>query len=186
MTRHWFAFVLIGCLVGTGAACQARPSQRPLKTSPVTEGPNTMESVRQALQGRWVLVSLNVTAEDGRAATIDATGVLTADAFGNMSVEYRMSEAGQKQLASLGLKTPAPVISTSGNVAIDPQQHRISYVGDDFLKTALDADVAARRANPFSLERTRYYEFSADGGLTLSTRYDSGKNAAMSRWKKSS
>ena len=40
------------------------------------------------------------------------------------------------------------------------------------------------RQNPFALERTRYYEFAADGTLTLRTRHDDGKDAAVSKWKK--
>jgi uncharacterized protein RhaS with RHS repeats len=186
MTPHWIKFMLIGGLAITGASCAAQPRQRPLKTTPIAEGPNTMEAVRQALQGRWVLLSLSVGTEDGRAATVDATGVLTWDGFGNLTVEYRISEDGLRELASIGVTMPTPVVSTSGNVAIDPQQHRITYVGDDFLKKLLDADLAARRANPFALERTRYYDLGVDGTLTLSSRYDSGADAARSRWKKSS
>ena len=47
-----------------------------------------------------------------------------------------------------------------------------------------DAKVAAGRQNPFALERTRYYDFGADGMLTLTTRHDDGKDAAVSKWKK--
>jgi hypothetical protein len=187
MTPQWIKLMFIGGLVVAGVSCAtAQPRQRPLKTNPIAEGPNTMEAVRQALQGRWVLESLNINTEDGRAAAVDATGVLTCDNFGNMSLEYRISDGGMKQLADIGITMPTPVVSTSGNVAIDPQQHRITYVGDDFMKKLLDADLAARRANPFALERTRYYDLGADGTLTLSTRYDSGADAAKSRWKKSS
>jgi hypothetical protein len=186
MVAHCVKFMVIGCLVVTGAWCAARPRQTPLKTTPVEQGPNTIDAVRQALQGRWVLVSLNIRAEDGRAASVDATGLLSCDAFGNMSLEYRISENGLKQLEGIGINMPTTVVSTSGNVAIDPQQQRISYVSDDFMKNLFDADLAARKANPFTLERTRYYEMGADGTLTLSTRYDGGTNAAKSLWKKSS
>jgi hypothetical protein len=147
-----------------------------------------MEAVRTTLQGRWILSSLTVTTDDGRASAIEAEGVLTADAFGGLAIEYRMSDAGQKTLESLGIRSPNPVVSTSGRVAIDPQQHRITYVGDDFNQRALgfDPDLAARRANPFALERVRYYEFGADGILVLSTRHDSGRNASVGRWKRGS
>ena len=147
-----------------------------------------MEAARKALEGRWRLVSMTVTAGSSPGAGIDATGVLTFEAFGNMQVEYRMSDAGQKTLAGLGIQSPNPVISTSGRVAIDAQQHRITYVGDDFQKQLIssDADLAARRANPFALERTRYYTLGSDGTLVLSTRYDNGTDAVVSRWKKDS
>jgi hypothetical protein len=187
MTPQCVKFILFGGLVIASASCATgQPRQRPLNTTPIAEGPNTMEAVRKTLQGRWVLLSLNIGTEDGRAAAVDATGVLTWDGFGNLDVEYRISDDGLKQLAGIGVTMPASVITTSGNVAIDPQQHRITYVGDDFLKKLLDPDLAARRANPFALERTRYYDLAADGTLTLSTRYDSGADAAKSRWKKSS
>jgi hypothetical protein len=147
-----------------------------------------MEAVRKALEGRWVLVSLNVTAEDGRTALVDATGVLVSEAFGGMNVEYRLSDAGLKTLEGLGIKTPNPVISTNGRVVIDAQQQRITYVGDDFEKRALafDPELDARRKNPFALERTRYYTLGDDGTLTLATRYENGKDAAVGRWKKAS
>jgi hypothetical protein len=186
MISHCMKFFLIGCLAVTGASCAAQPRQTPLKTTPIAEGPNTIEAVRKALQGRWVLVSLNIGTEDGRAAAVDATGVLSCDAFGNMNLEYRISESGLGQLASIGIKMPTTVVSTAGNVAIDPQQQRITYVSDDYMKNLFDADLAKSRANPFALERIRYYELGSDGTLTLSTRYDSGANAAKSQWKKSS
>ena len=40
---------------------------------------------------------------------------------------------------------------------------------------AFDPDACAQRANPFALERVRYYTFGADGTLTLATRYDNGQ-----------
>ena len=46
-----------------------------------------------------------------------------------------------------------------------------------------DPKLAAQRANPFALERIRYYEFRADGTLMLSTKYETGKEAAVSLWE---
>ena len=91
-----------------------------------------------------------------------------------------MSDEGLKRLASVGVTSPNPVISTTGRVVIDTQQHRITYIGDDFEERALgfDPKLAAQRANPFALERIRYYEFRADGTLMLSTKYETGKEAA--------
>jgi len=56
----------------------------------------------------------------------------------------------------------------------------------DFEERALgfDPTLAAARANPFALERIRYYDLRADGMLSLSTRCDSGKEAAVSLWKR--
>ena len=100
--------------------------------------------------------------------------------------EYKLNEAGLKTLGDLGIKSPTPVIATSGQVVIDPTQQRITYVGEDFQQRSFDPELAKSRANPFALERVRYYTLAPDGTLTLSTRYDNGQNAAVSRWKKGS
>jgi uncharacterized protein RhaS with RHS repeats len=188
MRRHQCGLSIILCVALALTACAARPRTRPLHTTPIAEGPNTMEAARKALEGRWVLIALNVTSADGPSAVVDATGTLTSDAFGNLHIEFRMSETGQKTLERLGIKSPDPVISTTGQVVIDPQQRQITYVGEGFDKRAsgFDPDLAARRTNPFALERTRYYVLGADAVLTLSTRHDNGKDAAVSRWKKGS
>lgn len=188
MKSHRSRLLAAACVVLLLAGCEARSRTRVVKTTPIAKGPDTMEAARKALEGRWVLLSLNVTAEDGRGAVIDATGVLTSDAFGGMNVEYRFSDAGLKTLDSLGIKTPDAVISTTGRVVIDTQQRRITYVGDDFEKrvAGFDPDLDARRKNPFALERARYYTLGDDGVLTLATRYDNGKEAAVGRWKKAS
>ena len=45
----------------------------------VASGPNTVEAARKALQGSWVLSSLNVTGPDGRTGAIDAIGAMNFD-----------------------------------------------------------------------------------------------------------
>jgi hypothetical protein len=183
--RRYLGWLILGsCACFVLGDCAASPRQRPLQTDPVSEGPGTIEAARKALEGRWTLVSLEVAAADGRRASVEASGLLTSDAFGNMSIEYRLSEAGQKALAELGVTSPNPVISTTGQVAIDTQQRRITYVAPDSQARPFDPDLAARRANPFALERPRYYQLAADGVLTLTTRHDNGQDAATSRWKK--
>ena len=154
--------------------------------TPTAQTPHTMEEARKALEGRWVLVSLNVSAADGRSVTVDATGVQLFESFGALSIDYRMSDEGVKTLAGLGIKTPNAVVSTSGRVVIDTQQRRITHVGDDFERrmAEFDRDLDARRKNPFALERTRHYTVEADGILRLATRYEDGKEALVSRWKK--
>jgi hypothetical protein len=184
MIRQMGVLAAAGVAVGLLAGCAASPRQRPVETEPIASGPQTVEAARKALEGRWTLVSLDVTADDGRKASVDATGVLTSDAFGNLNIEYRLSEAGQKALEGVGIRPPNPVISTTGQAVIDTQQRRITYVPPDAAARAFDADLAAARANPFALERPRYYSLGDDGILTLATRHDSGKDAAVSRWKK--
>lgn len=165
------------------SGCAASERQRPIQTSRVPTSGNTLEAARKQFDGRWTLVSLEYAAPDGRRATVEGTaGTLTADSFGNLEIEYRLSDGGLKALETLGFKTPSAVISTAGRSVIDVDQKSIVYVDDK--AQPFDAKVAAARQNPFALERTRYYDFAADGQLTLKTRHDDGKDAAVSRWKK--
>jgi hypothetical protein len=179
----WLFRVSLPIMLG---ACAGAPRTTPLPTKPVDEGAGTIEGVRKQLEGRWTLVSLTMHDDSGRNAPIDAEGQLVSDAFGNMDLEYRLSETGLKALGGLGIKSPNPVITTSGKVVIDTASHRITYVGEDFQQRAFDPELAAKKANPFALERVRYYTLEPDGTLRLSTRYDNGKDAAVSRWKKGS
>jgi hypothetical protein len=166
-------------------ACHATPRAKPLPTTPIEAGEGTVQATRRALEGRWTLIALDITAENGRQAThVDASGMLAADAYGNLTIEYRLSEAGQRALGDIGVTSPNPIISTTGRVAIDVQRHSITYVAPDATSRAFEPGLAAKRANPFALERTRYYDFGADGLLTLVTRHDSGQEAAKSQWRK--
>ena len=186
MHRHRLGSVVITLAAFTWAACAPAPRQRPLPTQAINEGPNSTYAVRKQFEGNWTLVSYAVSTEDGRQVTVDAGGDLTFDAYGVLKVQYQLSDEGQKQLASLGVKSPNPYIATSGNVVIDTQRQQITYLGDDFNAKALgfDPTLAAERANPFALERVRYYAFGADGTLTLSTKYSDGKEAAVSHWRR--
>ncbi len=172
-------------LAGT-AACAPAPTGRPYRTSPVASGPETMEFVRKQLEGSWTLVSLAVQNASGARATPTATGRLQWDGFGNLKIEYFLSDPGLKALEAIGVRPPNPVIVTEGRAAINTQDKAIQYVPLDAPSRALDPKLAEARANPFALERLRYYVFEADGTLTLSTRHDNGQDAAVSRWKKGS
>ena len=74
------------------------------------------------------------------------------------------------------------MISTTGRSVINVDQKSIVYVDDK--AQPFDPELAAARQNPFALERTRYYEFRRGRALTLRTRHDDGKDAAVSKWKK--
>jgi hypothetical protein len=185
--RSGHRLIVIGLVASTLilAACAATPRAKPLPTTPIETGAGTVQELRRTLEGRWTLVALDITAADGRQAKqVDATGTLSADSFGNLTIEYRLSDAGQQALGAIGVTSPNPVISTSGRVAIDVQQHSITYVAPDAAGRAFDPDLAAARANPFALERSRYYALDANGVLTLITRHDDGREAAKSRWRK--
>ena len=173
-------------ILALSAACASSPRQRPVSVGDVETGSGSLAEARKQLEGSWQLVSLRMANAEGRQTDVDATGSMNLDGFGNLHIEFRMSDAGQKALASLGIASPNPVLTTTGRAVIDPQQQRVTYVGDDFVKSGgMDAGVAAKRNNPLAVERVRYYKFDPDGTLVLSTRYPDGKEASIGRWKRS-
>lgn len=176
-------FLILWTATMVVASCAGGPRSSPLPIGSASAGPNTVETVRRQFEGRWALTSLDVAAEDGRRAAIEAAGNLEMDAFGNLNIEYRLSDAARAALEGIGIVSPNPVISTTGRAAIDPQQSRITYISPDAGSRVFDPELAARRANPFALERARYYTIESDV-LTLVTRYDSGQDAATSRWRR--
>jgi hypothetical protein len=172
------------CAICHISGCAPSERQRPVQTSPIATGAGTVEQARQTLQGKWTLISLNVVGPDGRKAAVDAAGTLESDAFGNLNIEYRVTDAGMKALSGAGITSPNPVISTRGQAVIDPAQRKITYQPPDAAARAFDPKLAAARANPFALERPRFYALSPEGVLTLTTRYDDGSDAATSQWRK--
>ena len=181
--QHRLAPLVIVLLAG----CAASPRQRSVSGGSVGDGANSLTMVRQQLEGRWQLVSLNFAAEDGRKADVEASGMLSMDNFANLSIEFTMTDAGMKALSSLGITFPNPRVSTSGQAAINPASREITYVGTRFTTSGgMDPQTAARRQTPFALEPVRYYSFDEQGLLTLSTRYDDGKDAVVGKWKKAS
>jgi hypothetical protein len=185
MTRHIQMCVVAGVMLAI-AGCAASARQRPVGVGDVNGGEGSVQAERAKLQGRWSLDSLNVRNESGRQAKVDAVGTMAFDGFGNLEIEYRFTDDGQRTLEALGIKTPDKVVSTAGSAAIDPVKKLITYAGSDVQARALgfDPDLAARRANPFTLERVRYYAFGAAGVLTLTTRHADGTDAATAQWKK--
>jgi hypothetical protein len=160
-----------------GAASCAKP--------PIDTGKNSVVDARKSLEGTWNMLSLEVNALDGRQRTVEAKGTLVLDAYGNLDIKYHVADSGLQALDSIGLRSPNPDIVTTGKVVVDATQHKVTYLGnDDSGGRAFDPDLVAKRNNPFALERTRFYSLDTNGVMTLTTRYDNGKNAATSRWKK--
>ena len=159
------AFMLVGFLSG----CQAQPSRRPLRTTPVAEGAGTTESVRRQLEGNWALVSLTVFDANGSPQKVDAAGRLTYDAFGNLELAGKLADP--KAVAA-----QATALDFKGRAVIDPGGQRIVL-----------ADVSGR-GDPTALpkevgpDKARYYSFEGDT-LTLETR-DGSRVLARTVWRK--
>jgi len=167
-------------LIAVAICCSVASCAKP----PIDTGANSVVEARKRLEGTWNMLSLDVAATDGRQRPVEAHGTLVLDAFGNLDIRYTVADGGLKTLESIGLKSPNPLIATTGKVVVDATQHKVTYLGNDDSARAFDPDLAAKRANPFALERTRYYSLDSSGVMTLTTRYDNGKNAATSRWRK--
>ena len=164
-----------GVLVG-GVGCA---------TTPVPTGSaNTTQTARKELEGKWTMVAMTVNAADGKRVTPQASGNLTVDEFSNLTIEYRLTDAGRSALETVGMRSPNPVISATGRVAIDPQRHTVTYMAPDANARALDADAAVLRANPLALEHLRYYTVGSNGILTLTTRFENGKEATRTTWRR--
>ncbi len=81
------------------------------KTTPVATGSaNTTKTARLELEGKWLLLTLTVNAEDGKRATPEAAGELNVDEFSNLKIEYRLTDAGRGALERIGMRSPNPVI----------------------------------------------------------------------------
>ena len=140
------------------AGCAASERQRPIQTSRVATSGNTLEAARKQLEGRWTLVSLEYAAPDGKRATVEGTaGTLTADGFGNLAIEYRLSEGGCKPSARWASEPPTRS-SRPGAARSSTSTSRASSTSTRSLSPSIPK-LAAARQNPFALERTRYYEF---------------------------
>ena len=87
----------VGVVVGSlaTAGCKAAPRQRVLKTEPIAEGPGTLESERRRLEGTWELVKLETYDAAGSPQTLDATGRMTFDAFGNVRTTGTAKQGSQ-------------------------------------------------------------------------------------------
>ena len=66
------------------SGCAASARQRPVEGSPVASSGATLENARRVLEGKWTLVSLNVTGPDGRKAAVEATGTLVSGSTGTI------------------------------------------------------------------------------------------------------
>lgn len=187
MRKGFLTVAAAACAASMAAAgCAAAPRARPLPTAATETGPESLTAVRKQLQGQWMLTSMVVHTPDGKTVPAEAVGQLDMDGFGNLSINYRLSDESFARLKANGIVSPNPTFSASGAVLIDTQQQLITYAGDDFEKRLLgfDPELAAKRANPFALERVRSYAIQADGTLRLATRYDDGKDAIVTLWKR--
>ncbi len=135
-----------------------------------TAATGATEAARRELEGTWELVTLESAPENQTARVpITATGTLTYDAYGNLTIVARTTDAA------------APVAAR--------EVSRLSFKGRaviDAAKSELKLMDLTGNANPdevLSPERRRRFEVNADI-LTLSSFDDRGEVTAITTWRR--
>jgi hypothetical protein len=138
----------------------------------VDKGAGSLDAVRKQLEGTWTLVSLETYPETGPAVLTKATGQLTYDQYGNMTLRGSAEGSG-------GASAPdaSRYLNLKGRAVIDPATQRLWVVEgrSDLSEGTLPPSVSA--------DKVRYYEFSGDV-LRMSVKDTNGRVTAKVTWRK--
>ena len=177
MTRRRLAYVLLAAGLGLTPACAAKPIQKPLEGGKVDTGPQTLAAARRYLEGVWALESYDLYPASGPPITLNGTGRLTYDAFGNMKIEIQTDPATGALIRKAGIENVDGRINSDGRTVVDMQARTIAYVVEGQPTGKTEA------LGPLALRRLRYWQ--VDGNLlTLTTKDDGGKPVSISKWRK--
>jgi hypothetical protein len=178
MARRRLAVVCATAAALIAAACSPGPLTPPTQGAPMNkpvvvgkdEGGGAMEMTRRQLQGTWKLVALEYSpAGDDARVPVTASGTLTYDDFGNLTIDAHSTDSA------------APVAAR--------EVDRMSFKGRaviDTVKRELKLMNLTGNVNPdevLSPEYRRRYEF-ADDQLKLSSFNDKGQVTAISTWQR--
>jgi hypothetical protein len=163
--------------VGAGAlalalaclGCKAGPTGRPVRTGPVDTGPGSLEATRRTLEGSWTLASLEVVDAGGARRPVKATGQLTYDAFGNMSIRGVIEDAAAKN---------SLVLDYDGRIIIDTAKQE--FYADNL---ASDRPVDPGKIAPIAADKIRRYELTPNS-FAVTYVDASGKPTAVARWRR--
>ena len=142
---------------------------RPWEGGAVDAGPGSLEATRRQLAGTWELVSFEAFTGSDQPVQVGATGRMTYDEFGNVSVDGAMEQpdTGRSTLLTL-----------SGRAAIDVEQQRILILDSEGNVPFEEVDFATA-----SMDRFRYYEFDGDQ-LIMTVKDDDGQTTARLTWRR--
>jgi hypothetical protein len=169
---------LVAAAVVAAAACTPGPLSSPKGAVPRgsgggaldTDAPSgNVEATRRLLSGTWALVSLQYSPTGGKLADIKATGTLTYDEFGNLTIDARTTDPNAPVAAR-----EVNMLSFRGRAVIDP------------VKSELKMMALTGNANPdevLSPEWRRRYEVTPET-LKLTSFNDQGQVTAVSSWKR--
>lgn len=165
------AAVMVGAM-----ACAAAPRDRPIRTSPIDTGPDSIQAARKYLEGRWSLLSFEVFPPGRQPIALKGAGSLVYDDYGNLRIEIRTDGPTAELLAAAGIPTDHGVISQDGRTVVDMQNRTLTYMipGDPAVGAP---------SSPLATNRPRYWQVEGNI-LTLTTRDSNGKTLSVGRWQK--
>lgn len=143
---------------------------------PVDTGPGSLTAARKFLEGRWRLLSFEMTLPGGQPLQLLGAGTLVYDDFGNLTIDIRLDPPTAARLEAAGITTTKGALFTKGRTAIDLQARTLTFILEG--EPPLGAP-----SGPLALNRPRHWQ--ADGKLlTLTTRGDDGQTVSVGRWEK--
>ena len=152
-----------------GAGCAAGPRQRPIRAGDVDTGPGSVEAVRRQLSGTWELVSFEAFTGPGQSSQVPASGRLTYDEFGNLTLDGELER---------GDGSHAMLLNVSGRAVIDAPMQRFLILDSEGNLPFDERDFGT--AAP---DRFRYYEFDGDL-LKLTVKDDTGQTTSLLTWRR--
>jgi hypothetical protein len=88
--------MVFAALVAASAACSS--ARAPVLVGTVPTGPETLAAARKYLEGRWALEFFEVRPPGRPPFTLNGSGTLTYDDFGNLRMEVRADQAASDLL----------------------------------------------------------------------------------------
>jgi hypothetical protein len=172
MRRRLIVAALAALALPVLAACPAGPRAHPVKGGPTDTGHGSVENERRRLKGTWQLEKLEMLSQAGQMFTVQASGTLTYDDFGNLAIKGTITGSTDIDPAALNL---------TGRAVIDPDAHTLRI---------LDVDAPtpdARRVDPsIDPKHVRHYEFVGLDELKTTVVNAEGKTTATATWKRQS
>jgi hypothetical protein len=158
------------------AACTSAPWNEPIKLGPVDTGAGSLTAARKFLEGRWTLLSYEVSLPGEPPVMLGGSGVLTYDAYGNLTTEIRVDEGTARVLEKAGIRTTKGAFLTSGRTVVDMNARTLTYVLEG------QAPLGAP-SGPLALNKPRHWQVEGTL-LTLTTKGEDGATLSVGRWQK--
>jgi hypothetical protein len=159
--------IAVGCSQPLSRQPNAAPMNRPVALGSST-GSGALEVTRRQLEGTWDLVTLEIVVPGGEALTpLKASGTLTYDDFGNLTIEARTNDPAAPPAA-----LEADHLMFKGRAVIDPAKSELKMM--DLTGNADPEEV-------LSPEKLRRFELGNDT-LKLSSIDGLGHVTMVSTW----